>query len=233
MSVRRLRHIGMGFPTICRARMWQSILMSASVPAAAAHSTSSARRSARCSTSCRRGCGFCASVVPNMGAVPAGRSTRLRARAPHRQGNGQPRPAGACAGEQILRPHPALSPKPDLCAGTGRLSARPWRTGSVVRAGGWNRCRHASASCVLARPKSSPTTRQFRCWIPRPVAPRPADCGFIHATIGLWSGPDPPAAVYFYSPDRKARAARLSSRSIPWRSARSTVTPLRAADRAW
>jgi IS66 Orf2 like protein len=77
MSIRSLRHIGKDFLTICRAKMWRSILMSASAPAAAARSMSSARRSARCSTSCRHGCEFCASDVPNTVAVPAARSTRL------------------------------------------------------------------------------------------------------------------------------------------------------------
>jgi hypothetical protein len=36
MSARRLHRIGRDFPTICRAKMWRSILMSASVPAAVA-----------------------------------------------------------------------------------------------------------------------------------------------------------------------------------------------------
>jgi hypothetical protein len=68
MSVRRLHHAGRDFPTICCARMWRSILMSESVPAAAARFMSLARRSARCSTSCRPAAGS---------AMPAGRSTRL------------------------------------------------------------------------------------------------------------------------------------------------------------
>src|SRR5262245_4114920 len=43
-----------------------------------------------------------------------------RARAPHRQGNGERGTAGACAGEQILRPHAALPAEPDLRAARGR-----------------------------------------------------------------------------------------------------------------
>ena len=77
MSVRSLRHIGRDFPTICRAKISPSILMSASAPAAAARSMSSARRSARCSTSCRHSFGCCVFAVPNTVAAPAGRSTRL------------------------------------------------------------------------------------------------------------------------------------------------------------
>jgi hypothetical protein len=38
MWVRRLRHAGRDFPSICRAKTWRSILMSASAPAAAARS---------------------------------------------------------------------------------------------------------------------------------------------------------------------------------------------------
>jgi hypothetical protein len=44
MSVRSLHHIGRDFPTICRARMWRSILMSASVPAAAARGRTAEER---------------------------------------------------------------------------------------------------------------------------------------------------------------------------------------------
>jgi hypothetical protein len=43
------------------------------------------------------------------GNDPSGRGTR----AAYRQGNGEPRSLGACAGEQILRPHAALPPDSD------------------------------------------------------------------------------------------------------------------------
>jgi hypothetical protein len=39
---------------------------------------------------------------------------------------------------------------------------------------------------------------------PAAAAPRPADCGVYARDDRPWNGPDPPAALYLYSPDRKA-----------------------------
>ncbi len=54
------------------------------------------------------------------------------------------------------------------------------------------------------RPSCSPTTRPFRCSILAAAGPRPGGSPVYARDDRPWAGPDPPAAVYFYSPDRKA-----------------------------
>jgi hypothetical protein len=49
-----------------------------------------------------------------------------------------------------------------------------------------------------------PTTPRSPCSILAEAAPRPAGSGSTPATTGPWSGADPPAALYLYSPDRRA-----------------------------
>src|SRR5258707_10673776 len=49
---------------------------------------------------------------PKYGCRACGTIHQAAAPEPHRQGNGEPGTAGACAGEQILRSHAALSPEP-------------------------------------------------------------------------------------------------------------------------
>ena len=75
----------------------------------------SVRTSARCSTSCRHACACCAFAVPSTAAARCG--TIHQAPAPERpiaKGMASPGLLGACAGQQILRPHAALSSVPDL-----------------------------------------------------------------------------------------------------------------------
>jgi len=60
---------------------------------------------------------------------------------------------------------------------------------------------------VFAAEKIHADDTPVRCWSPASAAPGPGDCGSMSATTGLLSlskgcGPAPPAAVYFYSPDR-------------------------------
>src|SRR5438445_9047469 len=58
-------------------------------------------------------------------------------------------------------------------------------------------------------PTSSPatactsTTPRCRSWRRAPARPKPADCGPMSATSGRLPGSRPPAALFFYSPDRK------------------------------
>jgi len=53
------------------------------------------------------------------------------------------------------------------------------------------------------RKRCSPTTRRFPYSIPVAAAPRPAASGYARDDRPS-KGPDPPAAVYLYSPDRRA-----------------------------
>ena len=81
---------------------------------------------------------------------------------------------------------------------------RPWRAGSAAPAGGWSRCRRGLPPMSLPRPSRSPTTHPFRCSIPAVEEPRPDGSPVYARDDRPWAGPEPPAAVYFYSPDRKA-----------------------------
>ena len=61
----------------------------------------------------------------------------------------------------------------------------------------------------LRRPSCSLTTHPFQCSIPvqsiqEGAGPRPGGSPVYVRDDRPWAGPDPPAAVYFYSPDRKA-----------------------------
>ena len=157
-----------------------------SAPAAAAPSMCSARASARCSTSCRPSCACCASAVPSTVAAPAARSIR-----PQRPNDRSPRgaPARACwpmcwsastATTRRFTDNRRSSP-----ATGSRSIARPWRTGLVVRVGGWSRCTSALLRTSSLRPSSSPTTRRCRCSIPAAAGRRPDDYGFTPVTIDL------------------------------------------------
>ena len=54
------------------------------------------------------------------------------------------------------------------------------------------------------RPSCSPTTHLFRYSILAVEEPRPGGSPVYARDDRPWAGPEPPAAVYFYSPDRKA-----------------------------
>jgi hypothetical protein len=114
------------------------------------------------------------------------------------------RTAGPCAGEQILRPHAALSLVPDLPGTVSRSTVRPWRN--------W-----VGGACWWLEPLQARLAKHvfgsgkvFADDTPIPVL----DPGRGHTKMGRlwvytrddrpWSGTDPPAAVYFYSADRKA-----------------------------
>ena len=185
-----------------------------SAPAAAARCMRSARRSARCSTSCRHACGCCASAGRTTAAAPAGRSIRHPRRSVR-----SPRawralpcwPTCWSANTAITRRSIA---SPRSSPGTAsRSTVRPWQTGSAALAGGWSRCRRAWPRMCSDRSKL------FADDTPIPVL----DPGRGRTKTGRlwvytrddrpWGGPDPPAAVYFYSPDRKAErpASHLES----------------------
>ena len=107
-----------------------------------------------------------------------------------RQGPGHPRPAGPCAGLQILRSPSALPAEPDLRPAGRR--ARPLDAGELGR----RRLLVAGAAAGTASPSTSsprkscsPTTRRSRCSIPAAAAPRPAGCGSMPAMTG--PGTDP------------------------------------------
>src|SRR5882672_11223558 len=85
-----------------------------------------------------------------------------------------------------------------------RSTARPWRTGLAAPAGGWSRCKPSSPSTYSPRRSCSPTTPRSRRPIPAAAAPKTGRLWVYARYDRPWSGPEPPAAVYFYSPDRKA-----------------------------
>ena len=114
------------------------------------------------------------------------------------------RTAGPCAGEQILRPHAALSPVPDLCP--ARCRDRPFDLGELGR----RRLLVAGAAAGAPGQHVFGSGKIFADDTPIPVL----DPGRGRTKMGRlwvytrddrpWSGTDPPAAVYFYSADRKA-----------------------------
>src|SRR5258707_8716032 len=89
--------------------------------------------------------------------------------------------------------------------GTGSISiARLLQTGWGALVGGWSRCRPASQRMCLDQPSCLPTTRRSRCSIPDAGRTKTGRLWVYARDDRPWSGPEPPAAVYFYSPDRKA-----------------------------
>src|SRR6516225_1148817 len=178
--------------------------MSASAPAAAARSMSSARRSARCSILSRRGCGFCVFAVPNTGAVAAGRSTRLLRPRPIAKGMASP---GLLAHVLVSKycDHTPLYRQSQIFARHGVEIERSTLANWVGGACWWleplqaRLATHVFGSAkIFADDTPIPVldpgrgrTKTGRLWVyTRDDRP--------------WGGPDPPAAVYFYSPDRKA-----------------------------
>ncbi len=99
----------------------------------------------------------------------------------------------------------SLQAKPDSSPGRApRSTAPPWRTGLAAPAGGSSRCRKGSPSTSLHRKSCLPTTPRSRCWILAGAAPRPVGYGSTPGMTGPGRALIPPAAVYLYSPDRKA-----------------------------
>ncbi len=110
--------------------------------------------------------------------------------------------------------------RPRSSPGTASGStARPWRAGSAARAGGWSRCRRALPPMSSRRPSCSPTTHLFRYSILAVEEPRPGGSPVDARDDRPWAGPEPPAAVYFYSPDRKAVRPASHLEGFPWRAA--------------
>jgi transposase len=67
---------------------------------------------------------------------------------------------------------------------------------------------------MSSRPRrSTATTRRCRCWRRVSGGPRPDGCGSMCATTGRSAAKAPPAAAYFYSPDRGGEhpAAHMAS----------------------
>jgi hypothetical protein len=64
------------------------------------------------------------------------------------------------------------------------------------------------------RPRSSPTTRRSPYLIPGRGRTKTGRLWVYTRDDRPWAGPDPPAAVYFYSPDRKAERRDLFSPAI-------------------
>ena len=184
-----------------------------SVPAAAALSMRSARPSARCWTMCRRACGCCASAGPSTAAAPAARSTRRR-----RLSGRSPR---ALASPALLAhvlvskycDHLPLYRQAQIFARQGVEIDRSTLANWVGGACWWleplqaRLAEHVFASGKLFAddtpiPVLDPgrgRTKTGRLWVyARDDRP--------------WGGSDPPAAVYFYSADRKAErpAAHLA-----------------------
>src|SRR5712671_5125015 len=89
--------------------------------------------------------------------------------------------------------------------GTASISiARLSRTGWAALVGGWSLCRPASQRICLDHPSCLPMTRRSRCSIPAAGRTKTGRLWVYARDDRPWSGPEPPAAVYFYSPDRKA-----------------------------
>src|SRR6516162_4009015 len=205
MSVRSLRHIGKDFLTICRAKMWPSILMIASAPAAAARSMSSARRSAEMLDfvparlrvlrirRAKYGCRACGTI--HQAAAPE---------RPIAKGMASP---GLLAHVLVSKycDHTPLYRQSQIFARHGVEIERSTLASWVGGACWWleplqaRLAAHVFGSAkVFADDTTIPVldpgrgrTKTGRLWVyTRDDRP--------------WSGPDPPAAVYFYSPDRKA-----------------------------
>ena len=191
-----------------RAKTSHATSQTRPAPAVAVRCMRSARVSARCSTSFRHACVCCASAGRSTAAAPAGRSIRHQHRSVR-----SPRdwPALPCsptcwsANTAITRrstDSPRSSP-----AMVSSLTGRPWRTGSVGRAGGWSRCRRAWPPMCSDRTRSSPTTCRSRCSILAAVAPRPADYGSIRAMID-------PGRVPIHPP-QSTSTVRTARRNVP------------------
>ena len=138
-------------PPICPARMWLDIEASRLSLLRRPVAYRSARLSARCSTSCRHGCGCIRIRRPRYGCRACG--TIHQASAPERpiaKGLATPGTASARPGVQILRSPSALPAEPDLRPARRRARSFDARQlGRRSRAGGWSRCRRGSPRMSL------------------------------------------------------------------------------------
>ena len=149
-----------------------------------------------------------------------------------RQGPGQPRPARACAGQQVLRPPAALSAEPDLRP--ARRRDRPLDAGELGRwcllvagaAAGAARRACVRISQNLCRRHADPGARSR----PRPHQDRPA-VGLCARRSALERSRSAGGRLLLQSRSQ-GRASGRSPRSIPRRSAGRRLCRLRAADRA-
>ena len=86
-------------------------------------------------------------------------------------------------------------------AKASRSTSRTWPTGSVPSAASLMPLVAGDPDATSSRPSGcTATTPPCRCWPRR--RPRSAACGPMSGTTGRSAGPDPPAAAFFYSPDR-------------------------------
>ena len=121
------------------------------------------------------------------------------------QGPRQSRSSRPCPGRQILRSPSALQAKPNLRPARGRYRSLELRANWVGGACWWLEPLQARLAAHVFG-----STKLFADDTPIPVL----DPGRGRTKTGRlwvyarddrpWSGPEPPAAVYFYSPDRKA-----------------------------
>src|SRR6202051_59377 len=127
-----------------------------------------------------------------------------QAPAPERQGSRQSRSSRSCPGRQVLRSPSALQAEPNLRPARGR-----YRSLDSRELGGRRLLVAEPLQARLAAHVFG-STKLFADDTPIPVL----DPGRGRTKTGrlwvytredrTWSGPEPPAAVYFYSPDRKA-----------------------------
>ena len=114
----------------------------------------SARRSARCWTMCRHACVSCASAGPNMAAAPAAPSTRRRRPSGRSRRDSPARGCWPmCWSASIATTFRSTASRRSSPARASLSIARPWRTGSAVRAGGSKHCASASRAHIFASGK--------------------------------------------------------------------------------
>src|SRR3954469_20347580 len=81
-----------------------------------------------------------------------------------------------------------------------RSACRPWPTRWGHALPCWHRCCGAWRRMSLPPNDCTVTTRRCRCW--RRARPTPGDAGVYVRDDRPFAGPDPPAAMFYYSRDR-------------------------------
>src|SRR5258707_14977059 len=190
---------------ICPVKTWGSISISRPARAAAASFMPSARPSARCWTTCRHGFGSSASAGRAMAAGPAGPSTRRPA---------PERPIGKGLATPGLLAHVLVAKYCDYLPLYRQSQIFARQSVEIDRStlANW-----VGGACWWLEPLQArlaehvfASQKLFADDTPIPVL----DPGRGRTKTGRlwvyarddrpWSGADPPAAVYFYSPDRRA-----------------------------
>lgn len=83
-------------------------------------------------------------------------------------------------------------------------TAPRWPAGSIKPISCWTRWWRRWGATPWRRPRSTQTTRRYRCCSPDGARPRPGACGCTSETTDRPIGSsEPPAAWYQYTPDRK------------------------------